>query len=209
MLHCPTPKRSRSLREAPLHDLRNATILSDICNNKISPIDKSPLTSLKLNLFIRAHTQTLITIIHGNQFFGILLLSFIIIYIPINSYMIIRLVMAQFNPIQTFVFSNVIIFQYLFIFGFHLVAASYTSRIHKCRKLLFHWSAKLGNENNGIMSIGSKIRLLNYTIKFHCKRRYGILYGRYGLMTLMSFVKFILIYTQFIMYSYQLLEKFN
>src|SRR5699024_3378222 len=83
-------------------------------------------------------------------------------------------------------FINAALYQTGFVFGFHLVAALYTNRIHKCCARLCQISAR---EKGLQRMLGPQLKLANYIQKFHANKRYGITYMGYGLVTFRSFFK--------------------
>ena len=62
-------------------------------------------TKLNLEVFLRFasfHTKTLALITSGNGYFGSLLVYFLLIYLPMNAYLSIQIVLGSFPPFPTF-----------------------------------------------------------------------------------------------------------
>ena len=147
----------------------------------------SSLSPYKFGKFCSFHTETLTKIIAGNRYFGQMLLDFIVIYMPINIYCFTEMILGHFGLIATLICINVIAFHYLVLFGFHLLAAMYSARIHKCSYILMHWSARAQFSRQ----LGTRLKLANYICAFHTEKRYGISYGEIGLISFDSFAKVI------------------
>lgn len=165
------------------------------------------LNSRDLGLFTRYHTQTVLLVIGSNQLFGGLVLGFIVSGLPINSYFALLLSMGTFNRMVTFIFSVIFTFQLIVILGFHLLAAMYSSRIHVCSKRLFHWSSVPAEASSRDLSY--RLKLAHYIEKFHTIKPYGVNYGSFGSISFYSFAKFILLYTELLMYWYRFIRDIH
>ena len=93
------------------------------------------------------------------------------------------------REVSTAVFSQLIAFQYVAIFGFHLLAAMYTSRMHACVPLLRLSAARAVDKSKYAPSTRYVVSLDAYIHKFHVSERYGITYGSFGLMSVKSFLE--------------------
>lgn len=93
------------------------------------------------------------------------------------------ILLPRFGLFSTFVFSNVLLGIYVAMFGFHLLAASYSSKIHACAEPLFRLHARVR------LPLREQLKLNQYTAKFHTTARYGISYGNIRLISLNSFVE--------------------
>src|SRR5699024_4791962 len=88
--------------------------------------------------------------------------------------------------------SNILASQYVVLFGFHLLAAMYSARIHKCCYRLLGRSARAqfsitkSASNRGLYT---KLKLAHHIAAFHTENRYGISYGEIGLISFESFAK--------------------
>ena len=61
----------------------------------------------------------------------------------------------------------------------------YTSRIHKCAKILMHIYA----HGQNVLPLNVKLTASNYIAKFNAKKKYGISYAGFGLISFASFSK--------------------
>lgn len=161
-------------------------------------------TLVALNRFTRHHTRTLSLLFEFNRFFGSSLLVFIILNFPQNTYLLMAITMGQFDTFAALIFLNYVLCQYVFIVWFHLLAAMYSERIHRCRKRLFYLSS---NKRLHHLTLRGRLRLALYILKFSTCKRYGITYGPYGLMSFKSFAKFGLMYAEFLMYCFRFIRK--
>ena len=111
-------------------------------------------------------------------------------------------IMGHFNRLGTLFYANSICFQFIGTIFFHLLAAMTTSRIHQNVKQLsglmvsgFHFSLKF------------RLKCAHYIFKFQSKK-YGITYGSpkygFGLISMVSFTKFVLMYLELIMLSFKI-----
>src|SRR5699024_5466936 len=84
-------------------------------------------------------------------------------------------------------FTNFVMYQIGVEFGIHLAAALYTNRIHACGGALIRISARIARRKG--LPVRSQLHLAGYIEKFHTKKRYGITYMGYGLISFKSFFK--------------------
>lgn len=162
-------------------------------------VNLNRFSSVTLNHFIRHHTRTLLVIFLFNTFVGKLLLMFIVISFPLNSYLVIAVLTGQLKGLALFVFCNCILGQYIVILGFHLLGAMFSSRIHKCSRGLFHCSENSKNRHQ--MTLRGRIRMFLYVDKFSTRNRYGITYGPLRLLvTFNSFGKSMILYVKLLIY---------
>lgn len=149
------------------------------------------ISASDLHHFMHFHTQTLLVLVEYNRLFGHLLFSLIVFNCPQNTYLLMAVLLGQFGAFPVFILLNYVLAQYVFIVLFHFLAGIYCKRIHKCRTQLYQLNAT--NEHNSLLSFRVKLGLAFYAEKFNTKRRYGISYGPFGLMSLASFVRFMLL----------------
>ena len=116
-----------------------------------------------------------------------MLLDYILIYMPISIFCFTEVILGRFGLMASFISINVLVFNYMVMFGFHSLAAMYSARIHKCRYWLLSWSTRAQFDRR----LGTKLKLAHYICAFHTKNRYGISYGELGLISFDSFTKVI------------------
>ena len=151
-------------------------------------LQNSTLSSYSFGKFCSFHTEILTKIIAGNRYFGQMLLDYILIYVPISIYCFTEIILGRFGLMAIFIAINVLVFNYMVMFGFHLLAAMYSARIHKCRYWLLGWSARA---QFGRRRLGTGLKLSHYICAFHTENQYGISYGNFGLISFDSFTKVI------------------
>ena len=148
--------------------------------------------SSRFNRFKHYHLNILMNIFRANAIYGNLFLLYIIFSVPVNSYLLSLLLTGDRSNTGVgkakFLFACIVIYQYWVLFGFHLIGAMYSSRIHACAKGLLGLSSSMCNRE-GKTSLVTKIKLSIYIDTVHTKNKYGIRYGSYGLLTLASFTK--------------------
>lgn len=183
------------------------------------------LRSHQFYRFTHYHTSTLLDILAGNRFTGVLILVHMLFIAPMNSYIMIGLLRSRFNITASILFMSVAVFQYDGMIALHLLATLYTKAIHRCAHRLHRlmlvdqetaMTRKMESTSNGgrrnsirrgslvLPSTADRLHLMIYVEKFSCKRKYGITYGTFGLMSLYSFAKFVMLYTELLMFSYRL-----
>src|SRR5699024_11026184 len=125
-------------------------------------------------------------------FNGVMLLGLILVSLPSSSYQVI-LLSSKSVTLMTFVNClNAIIYELTNDFIFHLVAAFYTYRIHGCAKTLLSRCASFYRNNAKpphFSYLRYRLQMALYTEKFHTKKRYGLNYTSYGLISMGSFFK--------------------
>ena len=139
--------------------------------------------------FTHYHTKTLLTIFDFNRFIGETVFAFMLTQFPVNTYLLMAVTLRLYGPATTVVFGNFVAMQYVAIVFFHLLSAMYTNKIHQCRKALFaadvRFPAKLNLRAHALLMI--------YIEKFNTKKKYGLTYGCFGLISFASFAKVSLI----------------
>ncbi|KAH9396899.1 hypothetical protein TYRP_003199 [Tyrophagus putrescentiae] len=111
------------------------------------------------SLFASFHSQTLVLVTAGNGYFGSLLMTFFLIYMPNNAYMSVQLIGGKYPLISGFIIGNAHAFEYVAAFGFHALCSVYSSRLHRCSKLLLHWQV---NGAARLRSLPVRLKLAHY-----------------------------------------------
>ena len=161
---------------------------------------------VKVRAFTSVHTDTFLMMMAVNGYYGRLLLIFILLTLPVNVYTSMLLASGQLGKTTL----SEAFFAVLSFSGgtgficFHYLAAWYTKILHKpCSRHLPSLMARSGQKLN------RKDRLLlhHYILKFALvKRRYGITYASFGLVSFTSFTKFVLLYSELTMYCYKRIQ---
>ena len=168
-------------------------------------INKPKIQPNNMNMFIRYHIKTLVLIETVNKLYSDVFLSFMIFEVPINIFTVVCIMFHMFTPFSTFIFGNIICYQYVVLFGIHLAAAILSNRIHRCSSRYVHHSVNywkqlwLKNHDSrgrfqtknvyNLFAIIEQIRISFYGETIHTNNRYGITYGPIQLITLVRFGK--------------------
>lgn len=168
--------------------------------------------------FIRNHTRILILILNFDKIMGTLLVGFICINIPLNSYLMMAVISNKYNYQTLFFIFPFLVQQYIVNVGFHYLGVYFTKKLHECCKKLFRLvnTVKLTPYQN----VSEGIKLSLYIMRFSTERQYGISYGGISLIKAQTFlevrkmvlklninqqikIQFWIYYSQFMMYWYR------
>ena len=86
------------------------------------------------------------------------------------------------------------------LFVIHLGLVTFSKRIHAPNRHLLRVNYRL----EMVRSLGTKLKLVNCLVAMSARRPYGITYDRFGLVTLATFARFLLIYVKCMMLSYKM-----
>lgn len=137
--------------------------------------------------FRRCHTDTVVTVLKGNLFFGPALLVFYVLLVPVNTYLLIGIAFRQFTLATSAIFANIILLVYVAIALMHVLASTYCKKIHRCSKPLLSAAAatvviasgKVNSKSKSFsplpatnnFTLHDKFQLANYIAKFHVLRK--------------------------------------
>lgn len=145
--------------------------------------------------FLRFQRKTLILITSGNRFYGQAFLMFLLASFPINCYLMVELFINGKWSIFLFVGAQQ---QWICIFLLHLILAKLNSQIFSSNKPL--WS--LYNQKCiYIRSVRFTLYLYHFIESMLTKNRYGVSYGRFGLVSMKSFIM--------VSFKYFIFKNFN
>ena len=129
------------------------------------------------------YKKTIQYIFDINPIYGETFLVYLVINLPINALFVMNLILGVGSLFFRVTSTLVILSQILAIFLIHFLTANRNSQLNlqikQIQNLPFHY-----NFNPNI-----KFRLNLFIQAFHSKRKYGITYGRFGLITLFAFSK--------------------
>lgn len=147
-----------------------------------------------------------------NKMYGRLFFATLFCFYPVNAKMTMWMVQANLKAENNFIVAFFSVYQMVCIFAAHLVLTRTTPAIHKPSKLLF--TIMVRNQHR-IANFRLKLQLSNdilatshlcdKTDKKCARNRYGSQYGRFGLVSLSSFFKYVLLWSKFVMISYKIL----
>lgn len=165
---------------------------------------KKVSTSSDIFRFTKLHTEMLLLIFAFDCFYGPGLFAFMVCQVPVNTYLLTKLLLGQFNRQAGVVFLNFISMQFVAIVFFHVLGAYYVTKIHVHQKRFFHISSQKRNNNVSLKALfGVNIYISKFAITKH---RYGLTYNNFDLMSFSSFSKFTIFYTEFILYWFKLVK---
>ncbi|XP_075677571.1 uncharacterized protein LOC142645374 [Dermatophagoides pteronyssinus] len=126
---------------------------------------------------------------------------FLFFNIPINCYLIMFILSGKSDILNGFFLFIIVIQQSLVLIGFHLVFAI-------CNRNFQHISIHFINQLVQLIKYGYKnfptlLKLSNYGQTIHTRNKYGFTYGKLELITMHEFVKYALLYSQFLMFIYK------
>lgn len=165
-------------------------------------LKKKDFGKLDLYRFTYFHSQTLVHVLYVDRYFGSLLLGYTICIMPISAIIAMGLIRGQFALFSAFFFVSLLVFVYDGMIGFHFIASVYSSFLHKCRFQLLHWQVFITGDDR--FSTRDRLHLQNYIQKVNVNKRYGITFRNVGLISFGSFTKFLLLYTELLLFSYRL-----
>lgn len=162
---------------------------------------------LKYLQFEKVHyhmTTALVSFFYGDQMFGRLFLTFILVNAPISCILFSWIVHKQVEEDRKLYIYIVLAYQFIGSFGVHLFMSFITRNIHRIGKCLIQMVAR----RQGAFRKGKTlIRLSHLSMALHTTTQYGFHYATFGLVTINNFVKYLLIYAKVIMISYKLIQN--
>ncbi|KAH7638149.1 hypothetical protein HUG17_9254 [Dermatophagoides farinae] len=154
-----------------------------------------------LKQFQVRHTKNLERIQTGNIYSRALLI-FLLPNIPFNCYLLVFVIFTQTTWIIRFISCSVIIEEFAGIFGIHLLFALANRQFQKSSITFMHILAKKHQHINRHIYIANRLKIINYGQNFHAKNKYGFTYGKLELITMNECVKYLLLYSQLLMFIY-------
>lgn len=141
-----------------------------------------------LYLFIRNDLNNFRFIFILNNMYGRIFASFIFVNVPSNAYLLMRIIFKHetLNRVSFIVGCTLITQQYFTIGVLHLLAAKFSTRIHRPARNLLHLMA---NERNHVRQMSNRIRINLTFLRLHTKKCYGFTYGNITLITMRTFTK--------------------
>jgi len=158
---------------------------TSICFLQLNQLNRSLAANASFEQFAHYHTRTVKMIFAFDEFFGRQLFVFIITQLPINAFMVMGLATMELDGTSIGMVLNIIAGQVVIGFCVHMLAAMYSTRMHRCSRIL---ARQLSSTNN--LQLRKRLRLGFYMQKYHTVNKYGITYGfGGGLMSFESFGK--------------------
>ncbi|KAH9403279.1 hypothetical protein TYRP_015162, partial [Tyrophagus putrescentiae] len=181
--------------------------------SRTSRTSKSPRSSHHYLLdFARYHNETLGLILVNNLSFGRMILAYILVLTAVNSYLFTLLFKSTFDLVTTVLMGNIASLMWTLIGGLHILASMFHKRIHSPCGRLFGISSRIifldeqnhHHHHRKSTSLVVHLKLANYISRICTWNRYGVTYGKMGLISAKSFQKFLLIYFKLFVYWWKL-----
>lgn len=147
---------------------------------------KTKHISVQLNKYFNYHTKCCLSMLSINKIQGVILLNAIVSSTPTSAYLVILTFQNKFINVSQLIMGLLIMLgQLISVFGMHLSAISFGTRLHSCCPQLI----KLYTYNMLHKSLNFKmqLKLANYYQKYWTKNFYTITYGPIGPATFKSF----------------------
>ncbi|KAH9403649.1 hypothetical protein TYRP_014834 [Tyrophagus putrescentiae] len=163
------------------------------------------LTNFKVDL-----TRTLLLVFSANRFFSSVLVFFLAINCPLNGILVSLLILNRIPLLKACFVGPVALEEFIFIFGIHLLIANVNKKIHRPAVAVLHRifmekarqmasTTEATNKMTPQSSTHFKISLLIQAFAF-TRKRYGFTYANFGRISLMAFVRYLLLYSQLLMF---------
>ncbi|KAH9419899.1 hypothetical protein DERP_001732 [Dermatophagoides pteronyssinus] len=153
-----------------------------------------------LSKFQKCHTKNLERF-NLRTIYSKALSIFLIFNIPFNCYLLIFLIFRTNNWIIRYYYGSVCLQQIICMFGIHLMFAMCSNSFQKTSKRFISLLA-INRKKIHLISIGQQLKINNYGQCFHTKNKYGLTYASNQLVSMMGFVKYLLLYSQAFMFIY-------
>lgn len=157
--------------------------------------------------FYKRHLHSvLMPFLAYNHLYGQLFLVFLIVNCPLNALIVVTFLkpdsLSFLGQIYLGVYAAL---QMVALFLIHLYLVGFSRHFHAPSCSLWRlYGQTLGTE--AFRQIGNfqvRLQIANSIEAFNSKHRYGVTYGKFGLVTLRSFIAFLLLYGKFIMTVYR------
>lgn len=161
------------------------------------------LPTRSLYNFMWHHNVTLRWVLSLNRIFGGTFLLVLLVIYPLNSYLLIHVLVDPFHFLNLAFRLLYISHMYYYIFFIHLLAVMHSLRIHRFTRQLFRLSPRLHHLSSSSLSLSLHLRLLHYLEHFHTSKKYGFTYSKFGLISFTAFLKFLFVYIRFMFMFYK------
>mgnify|MGYP007020376724 FL=1 len=167
----------------------------DRINQKIQK--KQPSNRL-LALFIRENTELFIFVNRIFRLYSTIFLAYLVGFIPIDLYLVSCLMKIYDNELKADMKQLVFILTWIAshvvgMFGVHYVCTQYSNCIHSNGiQRLIHFNTVKSFVKTKSINLHWKLSL--QIEKFHTKNHYGFTYGRFGVISMVGFVRVSLIF---------------
>lgn len=162
-----------------------------------------PFTWAPLKAYLAYNTATYRYLFIANDPLGRLMVAFLAANLPVSAVCLIILATRETSLGSNSAVLILLIQGLLGCVPIHLAAAQLTRRLHAPAKALITLSAATGHRMGNLRA---RIALHLAIVKLATGKKYGFTYGPFGLITLSSFGKCMLLYGECLMYAYKLIK---
>lgn len=140
---------------------------------------------------MRHHRESIVMLLKANPLFGRIFFVFLVTQCPVNCYLMVFNLFIDADPSLKMANLVMLAQQWLIAFVLHLGIVIINRKITQPNRLI---SLAVHRSRRSILwrgrnPLGLDIKLNHYIQAFHTKKKYGITYHKYGLVSLMSFLK--------------------
>src|SRR5699024_4213773 len=122
---------------------------------------------------------------------------------PLSAFFLVQLSLGGLSQRQVLIIGAMPGHELLCCIVLHLAVARYTRRMHAPAKTLLSLYAARSHRTG---DFHARLRLHHSIVRLHTNAKYGITYGTVGgLITMGSFAKCMILYTELLMYAYKLI----
>ncbi|KAI2804968.1 hypothetical protein BLOT_003957 [Blomia tropicalis] len=159
-------------------------------------------TIIEYQTFLTLISETIANFRVGNYSLGRALFAFMIVNGPISCMLMAALLNNNFDSMVFFTFNLIYAIQQLpCLFGVHVLIVTLNANLHRPVKRMIHLSI---HDRKLVKMSRLKLKIHNYNVAFHTKKKYGISYASFGLITMSSFLKYILLYEEYLMFNFSI-----
>lgn len=133
--------------------------------------------------------------------YELLVSTYLVTIVPLNVFLFVAAFSGIFSRIASSIYLPICVTQLITFLALHYVCGGYSSHIHSIGTRLITLYGRIRFPN-----VKQRLSVSNYIMKFYTRNLYGFNYTTIGLMTMAGFFKFILLYGEFVMYTFTTLN---
>ena len=142
---------------------------------------------IRIKRFLYHHSNVVVDILGMNTFFSRVLFAYIISIMPMNIFLVTSSQytnMGRGNKLLVPFCAIIVSQQMIGLLLLHFTCAFYTKKIHQHSKRLIQMNIRIRHQ-----SLQTKVKISFFIEKFHTVKCYGITYGNFALITMLTFIK--------------------
>ncbi|KAI2798204.1 hypothetical protein BLOT_013322 [Blomia tropicalis] len=152
----------------------------------------------KFLLFIREYIHTLRMLMNANGLYGITYSTYLMVHNPLNCLLMSALLL---NDLSLYVKLFIIAFaahQFMANLGIHLMMAVVNNKFSKsCKAFIGTWMKQ--SQKMVSINIRTRIKVDCFVFAFNTKKKYGLTYYKIALISLLSYSKYFILYSELMM----------